>query len=138
MKKSLFYVISSIVLIIFFNLIQELSFRYIAKHFAEKKMYDLIKKYIDETNHLRSHVDYSICTDKNKPQCLLFNKISNKKNKTTIYINGDSWAQGFVPINNSSYSTNFDLSKFSIWLNKMETSINNGNLSKLIIKIILE
>ncbi len=102
MKKSLFYVISFIVFIIFFNLIQELSFRYISKHFAEKKMYDLIKKYVDETNHLRSHVDYSICTDKNKPQCLLFNKISNKKNKTTIYINGDSWAQGFVPIDNST------------------------------------
>ena len=44
MKKSLFYVISFIVFIIFFNLIQELSFRYISKHFAEKKILSEIKK----------------------------------------------------------------------------------------------
>ena len=55
---------------------------------------NLIKKYIDETNHVRSHVDYSICNENNKPQCLLFNKITNLESKKTIYINGDSWAEG--------------------------------------------
>ena len=100
MKKSLFYLISFIIFAIFFIFFQEFTFKYISKYFAEKKTYDFIKKYINETNHLRSHVDYSVCNENNKPQCLLFNKIENEKKKNIVLINGDSWAHTFVTINN--------------------------------------
>lgn len=95
MKKNLFYLFTIAILLIIFVIIQEITFKNISKYFADKKSYNLIKKYINETNHIRSHVDYSICNETNKPQCLLFNEISNKKNDMTVYINGDSWAEGF-------------------------------------------
>ncbi len=94
MKKSIFYLIALLSMIIIFFLIQEVSFKYLSKHFADEKSYNLIKKYINETNHVRSHVDYSYCNENNKPQCLLFNKITITESKKTIYINGDSWAEG--------------------------------------------
>ena len=94
MKKNLFYIITLLTTIIILFLIQETAFKYLSKYFAEEKSYNLIKKYINETNHVRSHVDYSICNENNKPQCLLFNKITNIESKKTIYINGDSWAEG--------------------------------------------
>ena len=94
MRKILFYLFTFLTVIIIFFLMQDMTFRYLSKYFAEEKSYNLIKKYIDETNHVRSHVDYSICNENNKPQCLLFNKITNLNSKKTIYINGDSWAEG--------------------------------------------
>ncbi len=94
MKKSIFYLITLTIILIIFFFIQEKSFEYLSKHFAEEKSYNLIKKYINETNHVRSHVDYSICNENNKPQCLLFNKIANNNSSKTVYINGDSWAEG--------------------------------------------